>query len=182
MRTRNAKPLATAGWVAAVGAAFILTASPATAAPLTGTFQVQAQVTDACNTLTTNNLNFGTYDPFLATVISQSATFQFFCTKGTTFASVDMSGTVGSRTMSNGTDTIAYELYQPSGDGAAATCPNTTTWGAGTPVGAGKGYKPATVGSKLVATVLKVCGTTTQGANVSAGNYSDTVTITINYL
>jgi spore coat protein U-like protein len=150
--------------------------------PLTGTFTVQTAVTDACNTLVANTLNFGAYDPFLLTTLSNSATFSFVCTKGTTFSSVDMSGTVGSRTMSNGTDTIAYELYQPSGDGSAATCPNTATWGAGTPVGTGKGYKPATVASKATPTTLRVCGTTTQGANVSGGTYTDLVTITINYL
>jgi spore coat protein U-like protein len=168
--------------VALAGLATLCFAGASIAAPLTGTFNVTAAVTDSCNTMTTNDIAFGPYDPFAVTVLSQSATFQFFCTKGTTFSSVDMSGTVGSRTMSNGVDTIAYELYQPSGDGAAATCPNTTTWGAGTPVGAGKGYKPATVASKLVATVLRVCGTTTQGSNVSAGNYTSAVTITVNYL
>ncbi len=168
--------------LAVLAAAALCGASPSLAAPLTGTFNVTATVVDACNTMTTNNIAFGTYDPFAATVLSQSATFQFFCTKGTTFSSVDMSGTVGSRAMTNGTDTIAYELFQPSADGAAATCPNTATWGAGTPVGAGKGYKPATVASKLTATVLRVCATTTQGANVSAGSYTSTVTITVNYL
>jgi spore coat protein U-like protein len=49
-------------------------------------------------------------------------------------------------------------------------------------VGAGKGYKPANAASKVVATVLRVCGTTVQGANVTAGAYSNTVTITINYI
>jgi spore coat protein U-like protein len=182
MKTRKSNSLTAAGWVAVVGVAMLLTASAAVAAPLTGTFQVKTNVVDSCNTLTTNDIDFGVYDPFAVSVLNGSATFQFFCTKGTSFTSVDMSGVVGARTMSNGTDTIAYELYQPSGDGAAATCPNTTTWGAGTPVGAGKGYKPANAASKVVATVLRVCGTTTQGANVSAGAYSNTVTITINYL
>ena len=168
--------------VAAVAALYA--AGPSFAAsPLTGTFTVQATVTDACNTLVTNTLNLGAYDPFGAGTLSSSATFSFTCTKGTSFSSVDMSGTVGSRSMSNGTDTIGYELYQPSGDGSAATCPNTVTWGAGTPVGAGKGYKPANVASKAVPTTLRVCGVSAaQGANVSGGTYTDTVTITINYL
>lgn len=179
MKTRNRKSLATAGWVAVVGAAMLLTASAALAAPLTGTFQVKTNVVDSCNTLTTNDINFGVYDPFLATTLAQSATFQFFCTKGTTFSSVDMSGTVGSRKMINGANQIPYELYQPSGDGSAATCPNATTWGAGAPPA---GYKPATVGAKGTPTILRVCGTTVQGADVPAGNYADTVTITINYL
>jgi len=167
----------------AVGVAAICAASATLAAsPLVGSFNVQTTVVDSCNTLTTNDVVFANYDPFLLTTLSASNTFQFFCTKGTTFSSVDMSGTVGARTMSNGTDTIAYELYQPSGDGAAATCPNTATWGAGTPVGTGKGYKPAAVASKAVATVLRVCATTVQGSNVSAGLYTNSVTITINYL
>jgi spore coat protein U-like protein len=177
MKLNTLKLLAAAGVVTlcATGAAFA-------ASPLVGSFNVQTTVVDSCNTLTTNDVVFANYDPFLLTTLSASNTFQFFCTKGTTFSSVDMSGTVGARTMSNGTDTIAYELYQPSGDGAAATCPNTATWGAGTPVGAGKGYKPVTVASKAVATVLRVCATTVQGSNVSAGLYTNSVTITINYL
>jgi len=179
MNYRKFKIAAATAALAGIG---VFAATTSLAAPLTGTFNVTATVTDSCNTMTTNDIAFGAYDPFAATTLSASATFQFFCTKGTTFSSVDMSGTVGSRTMSNGTDTIAYELYQPSGDGSGATCPNTNTWGAGTPVGAGKGYKPATVASKAVATVLRVCGTTVQGANVSAGSYTSTVTITINYL
>ncbi len=34
----------------------------------------------------------------------------------------------------------------------------------------------------VTAKVLKVCGRTVQGADVSAGSYTNTVTITVNYL
>lgn len=84
--------------------------------------------------------------------------------------------------MSYGADTIAYELYQPSADGAGATCPNTAAWGAGTPAGAGKGYKPGTVATRTVPTTLKVCGVIpAQGADIAAGTYADTVTVNVNY-
>lgn len=170
--------------IIALAAAAAFCGAASAASPLSGTFQVTAQVNDSCNTLTTNNVAFGTYDPFLATVIQVNATFQWFCTKGTTFSSVDLvaaSGGVGARTMTNGTSTISYELYQPSAQGAAATCPYTATWGAGTPTGAGKGFAVAASTSKATALVLKVCGQTTQGSDVTAGAYTDTVTININF-
>src|SRR5207253_3101555 len=134
---------------------------------------ISATVLASCSMGTLNNIVFANYDVFGSGALNASATVQFTCSKGTTFSSVDLiaaSGAVGARTMSNATNTIAYELYQPSGDGAAATCPNTNTWGAGTPVGSGKGYKPATVASRTAPTTLRACGVIpSQGSDVSAG-------------
>jgi spore coat protein U-like protein len=150
-----------------------------------GTFPVSSAVLSSCTMGTLNNVVFPPYSVFGSGALNANATFQFTCTKGTTFTSVDLvaaSGAVGARKMSNGASTIGYELYQPSGDGAAATCPNTATWGAGTPVGAGKGYKPVTVASRNIPTTLKVCGViSSQGADIPAGTYIDTVTVNVNY-
>ena len=155
------------------------------AASSSGTFPVSAVVLSSCSTLTLNNVVFPNYDVFASGALSTTATFQFFCTKGTTFASVDLvaaSGAVGSRKMVSGADSIAYELYQPSGDGASATCPNTAAWGAGVPTGVGKGYKPATVATLTKPNVLKVCAVKApQGADISAGTYVDSETLNINY-
>lgn len=155
------------------------------AASATGTAPISASVLASCSMGTLNNITFANYDVFASAALNASATVQFTCSKGTTFSSVDLiaaSGAVGARKMSNGSNTITYELYQPSGDGAGATCPNTATWGTGTPVGAGKGYKPATVASRTTPTTLRACAVIpAQGSDISAGTYTDTVTINVNY-
>jgi len=171
--------------VSLAGVAAMCAAGAALAGNATGTFPVAAVVQSSCSMGTINNVVFPNYDVFGTVALTTNATFQFTCTKGTTFSSVDLvaaSGAVGARKMSQGTNTIAYELYQPSGDGAAATCPNTVTWGAGVPTGAGKGYKPSTIASRTVPMILRVCGKIpAQGADVAAGTYLDTVTVNVNY-
>ncbi len=168
-----------------VGIAALVSAEAVLAATAVGTAPISATVLASCSMGALGNIVFANYDVFAAAALNASATMQFTCSKGTTFSSVDLiatSGAVGSRVMSNGTNTITYELYQPSGDGAAATCPNTATWGAGTPTGAGKGYKPATVASRTTPTTLRACGVIpSQGSDITAGAYSDTVTINVNY-
>jgi len=170
---------------ATASAAGILVSAAALAGSAPGTFPVSAAVQSSCTMGTINNVVFPAYNVFGAGSLTANATFQFTCTKGTTFTSVDLvaaSGAVGARKMSSGASSIGYELYQPSGDGAAASCPNTATWGVGTPTGAGKGYKPNTVASRNVPTTLKVCAVIpSQGADVPAGTYIDTVTINVNY-
>lgn len=164
--------LCQSGWSHAAGSA-------------SGAFPIAAAVLSSCSMLTLNNLVFPNYSVFGSSALTATATFQFTCTKGTTFSSVDLvaaSGAVGARKLSNGTNTIGYELYQPSGDGSSATCPNTSSWGAGTPAGASKGYKPNTVASRTIPMVLRVCGVIpAQGADVTAGTYTDTVTVNVNY-
>lgn len=167
------------------GIAVLVSAEAVLAVNAVGTAPISATVLASCSMGALGNIVFANYDVFAVAALNANATMQFTCSKGTTFSSVDLiasSGAVGSRKMSNGANTIAYELYQPSGDGAAATCPNIATWGAGTPTGAGKGYKPATVASRTTPTTLRACARIpSQGSDIPAGAYSDTVTINVNY-
>ena len=84
---------------------------------------------------------------------------------------------VGDRTLTNGTDSIAYTLYQPT-DGALACDPANllTTWG----TGANSLLLTAFTG--YVAKDYSVCAKVAAGqTTVGAGNYTGVVTAQVDY-
>lgn len=134
----------------------------------TNTLQVTAQITGTCNFSAANNaagnttLAFGTLDQTLATSPSATQTsLNYWCTKGTTATALtagngqNTTGCGGTRCLSNGTDLIPYTLTltNPGGAGTGKSTPITVTFD----------------------------GTITNAAyiNVSAGSYTDLVTLTI---
>jgi spore coat protein U-like protein len=136
----------------------------ANAAQVTDTFQVTATVEAECEVSATD-LNFGTID--LQTDNDSTTTVSYRCTAGTV-ATIGL--TYG--TMSNGgTGTLAYGLFQ-----------NDT----GTPWddSANTQVMPAATGFNNLETAT-VYGTVTsaqaQADGVEVGNYSDTVTVTLEF-
>ena len=97
------------------------------------------------------------------------------CTKGSTGVTVGLGlGThsaAGNRFMSNGTDSLQYELYSDSAGGTVWSNGGAglVTWPVFGPIGAGAGT-PHTVFGRVPA-----------GQDVSVGSYTDVVTATVNF-
>ncbi len=156
----------------AAGAAMLLfSAGAALGATTTTTFQVDATVISSCSVSATN-LGFGNYDSLAATATDATSTVSVQCSLLTSYeigldAGVGSGATVTTRRMTLGADTLDYTLYQDSA--------RTTVWGntlsSDTVSGAGTGLsQPYTVYGRIPA-----------GQIVNTGNYTDTVTVTVNF-
>ncbi len=154
----------------------VLSAGAANALTATNTFQVTATVQATCST-NANALAFGNYTPG-AGPVTGTTTINVRCTKNTPYtvflnAGTTTGGTLAQRLMASGTNTLQYNLYTTVG--------NTQIFGdntGGTGQGAGTGAGVAT------ANTLTVFGTLPDNAANQAavpGNYTDTITITVNY-
>jgi spore coat protein U domain-containing protein, fimbrial subunit CupE1/2/3/6 len=153
---------------------------PAKAGTATNSLTVQANVANNCK-VTAATLNFGAYDPVVAnatTDLTAQQALTINCTKDTAATSIDLDNGIhasgAQRRMTNGSDNLNYNLFKDS-----ARTSNWTT-------GAVNGVVPDASTSKNTALTsggnpIVVYGTVPQNQDVSAGSYSDTVTITINF-
>lgn len=145
--------------------------SNALAATATGSFNVNATVSAACQVLGTSDLNFGTYDPLAVANLTATTTFSVRCTKNAGNFIALSQGANGSATdclsrQMNGpvlADKLAYRLLNGAAD-----------WGCGA---AQKAYT-ALVNSPVVQTVN---GEIAAGQFVAAGAYTDAITITVDF-
>ena len=141
------------------------------AATATTTFNVTATVTSSCSVSATN-VAFGSVAPLSSTTYTAQGTISATCTNGTsyTLALSAGSGAYTARTMSDGTDTLTYNLYTDTTYG--------TVWGDGTGATATVGPLTGT-GSAVSTTVYgqMVMPQSTAGP----GSYSDTITVTLSY-
>lgn len=167
-KTINKRMLMRPGIVSAC-ASLMMAGGVASAQTATTTFQVSANVLKAC-TVAATDLLFGTYDPTATTPLDATNTILVNCTNGTTYEiglnlGANPDGTT--RRMTNGTDFLAYELYQDSA--------RTTVWG-NTP-------GTDTVSSTGTGTDqnFTVYGRIPEQQNISAGAYTDTVNVTVTY-
>ena len=163
--------------LAAAAAALLFTAHSAFAGSSSTTFNVKSSVSANC-TITATDLDFGAYDPVVAnktTPLDVSTTVRVLCTKGSTGVTVGLDlGThaaAGNRFMSNGTDSLHYELYSDSAGGTVwgNSGAGLVAWPVFGPIGAGTGT-PHTVFGRVLA-----------GQDVSVGSYSDLITATVNF-
>jgi spore coat protein U-like protein len=121
-------------------------------------------------TVGTSGLSFGNYDVFSTINDDVTATINVNCPGGTGYviSLSSGSGTYASRTMTNGANILAYNLFlDPThltiwGDGSAGT---------GTLSGTGTGNNTAST----------VYGRIPAGQNASVGAYSDIVTVTVTF-
>ena len=160
---------------ATMAATALAAAGSAGAATATTTFGVTATVLKTCS-VAANPLGFGNYTPG-AGALAANTTVNVKCTKGTTFTvglngGTTTGGTISQRLMSNGTDTLQYNLYTTAGF--------TTLFGDGTT----GSTMPGTGTGIATAVAVTVFGSLPDNAtnqNVSTGAYSDTINVTVTY-
>ena len=146
-------------------------ASPAAAGTVTDTFDVTLTIQAGCEVSAPNDLNFGTVT-FLDTALTTTAAFSVRCTSGTNGTislngGIGSSGTVATRTMESGANSVSYSLYTSSA--------YSTIWGDGT-----SGTSTVVHNGTGSAANLTVYGRVPSQSPL-AGTYSDTITITVTY-
>jgi spore coat protein U-like protein len=154
----------------------VATSAFAGTAVTTNSNNIRAAVAPKC-TIGAFAIDFGAYDPFLATPLDQSGTVSINCTKGSSgVVSFDLgvNASGAARRMKDtgaGTNFLTYELYS---DGSYTTVWNTTN--------------TVTLGpaaSKNTAMTATAYGRITAGQDVSAGtpalNYQDTLVATVTF-
>jgi len=136
------------------------------------TIAVSATVNKSC-TISATGLAFAAYQDAQTSTDTGTATLSIICTNTTPYTvaldkGTTTGGTVSARLMTNGTTTLAYDLY--------TTAAATTVWGDGT---TGTSTESGT-GSGATQT-LTVYGQIAAGLDPAPGSYTDTVTATVTY-
>jgi spore coat protein U-like protein len=162
--------------LACLGTATAL-AGPSNGTDATKSLTVTASIANRCAIEANATLAFGAYDPTSGVDLDASQPISFKCTKGSIF-DIGLGGTVGSRTITNGSDTLSYELYSDSG--------RTTTWGNTQDSNTVDADDSAdTTGNGMAAgqaaQVRTVYGRIAAGQDKESGSYTGSVTITIYY-
>jgi spore coat protein U-like protein len=160
-------------------AATALMATPAFGAIQTANVAVSATVINNC-TITTTPVAFGNYDPLSASPNNNSGTVVITCTKNaaTTVTLANGNNFSVTRRMTDGTNFMNYELYQPptTVPGAACSYAAPVRWGtAGAQI-----FTPGAAPSKAART-YNVCGQITAGQDLGAATFNDSVVATVNF-
>ena len=160
---------------ATMAATALAAAGSASAATATTTFGVTATVLKTCS-VAAAALGFGNYTPGSG-ALAANTTVNVKCTKGTTFTvalngGTTAGGTITQRLMTNGTDTLQYNLYTTA---AFATLFGDGTTGVTMP-GTGTGIATA-----VALTVFGSLPDNATNQNVSTGAYADTINVTVTY-
>ncbi len=170
--------------VSALAAGVLATSAGASAGTATTSFQVTANVINAC-IITSNPLAFTNYDPTASAVNTATSTLSLACTAGSApvvTLNAGQNAVSKIRTMVDGTagDTaLQYNLYQPTAVGTTATC-STTLWGDGSTT-AGTSFVPSAPTNPLPRT-LQVCGSLPINQSVKMGStYTDSVLATVTF-
>ena len=166
-------------WMLGVSAmALCLSAPSVYAGQAASNITVSAAVLATCS-ISTANLNFGNYDPVTAnatTALDVNGSVTVACTKGSlTWIDLNLGANGASalgttRAMAaGGGNFLSYELYKDS--------PGGTVWGVGNP---GNAFVPPGAVNKN-ARVFTIFGRIPAGQDSSVGNYTDTITATVNF-
>lgn len=160
---------------ATMAAAALAAAGTAGAATATTTFGVSATVLKTCS-VAAAALGFGNYTPGAA-ALAANTTVNVKCTKSTPFTvalngGTTTGGTIAQRLMTNGTDTLQYNLYTTAG---FATIFGDGTTGVTVP-GVGTGLATA-----VAVTVFGSLPDNAANQAVSTGAYADTINVTVTY-
>ena len=146
-----------------IGLVLILSTVSAIAQTDTTALTASATVMGSCRLTSVTNLDFGTYDPTNpANDDDGVGDFTFRCTRGTNY-DLYISGV---RTMTDGTDTLNYDLYQDIS--------RATVWAAASPGTTG-------ISANNAPNITNIYGRIPALQDVQAGAYSGTVTVTVEY-
>jgi spore coat protein U-like protein len=137
----------------------------------TATFQVKARVDAVCS-VTATDLDFGAYNAQSGTPLTGTTLLRATCTPNTSYnlglnAGTSPGATVNTRKMVSGASNLNYQLYSNSS--------HTTIWGNTT------GTDTVTGTGTGLAVDHTVYGSIPAAQKVAAGNYADTITVTIYY-
>lgn len=149
-------------------AAGIAVAPQVLAATATSTFNVTMTIQNSCSITNRTNLAFGSA-PGLTTLVDQTSTIEVTCTNSTPYTvglNDGLHASGGQRRMQGGAEYINYDLYTNAG--------RTTAWGNVS------GSWVADVGTGSAQTYT-VYGRVPVQPSPTAGDYSDTVTVTVTY-
>lgn len=137
--------------------------------------QVASAVCVPAMTVRASGVSFGTYDPGAASPTQSMGTVKVQCTVGllpsfSVALSAGSSQNFAQRTMKNGSDALAYNLYvDPNG---------MSVWGDGTGATVTQSFDSLL---SLGSTKFTVYGSAPSGQYPAAGNFSDTITVTVTY-
>lgn len=140
----------------------LMVATSALAATDTATLNVSATVIASCRITSTTDINFGNYDPTNTVPTDAAGSFDFRCTRGTNY---DLYISTP-RTMTDGIDTLNFELYTDA--------PGSTVWPSSLPGVSG------VAGTNAVVPV-DVYGRIPALQDVGTGAYNGSVTVTVEY-
>ncbi|HYL88117.1 MAG TPA: spore coat U domain-containing protein [Burkholderiales bacterium] len=177
--------------IASAAAALFGIGQCASAGQTTNTMNVTATVNANCSVTTAPSDYTGTYDPVSANATTPAGDLLFTqaiifkCTKNSAGVTVGINpglhNSSGRRLADTGAvNFLNYELYQPSGVGGAATCPNTQVYSqAGVGLFAVGSANFATGGTNVT---VNICGKVPGAQDVPAtGAYTDAVVVNVNY-
>jgi spore coat protein U-like protein len=123
----------------------------------------------ACS-VSTQGVSFGPYNPISGSAVDGTGNVVVTCDTGTAYAIALSSGsaTYADRTMTSGSDVLHYNLY--------TSLAHAIVWGDGT------GGSSTVGGSGTGAAVdMPVYGHLPGSQNVPAGNYTDTIVVTVDF-
>ncbi|HHX8598191.1 TPA: Csu type fimbrial protein [Legionella pneumophila] len=142
-------------------------------------FKVTASVASAC-TITSTPVNFGNYNPVLGPIPSYgTGTVSIACVPGlspTITLGLGNNASGNTRRMANGSNTITYELYQPSTNSPGAACAYSTVWGT-----TGTNIFTPTSPTNISARSYNICGKVATAQSVPATTYTDSITAIVTY-
>jgi spore coat protein U-like protein len=162
--------------------ALVLTVVAFAPAALAGTatnpLTLSATVINNC-TISTTAVAFGNYDPLSGSVTQASGTVVITCTKNAapTITLGNGNNFLVNRRLTDGTNFMNYEIYQPATNAVGAACAYTQRWG--TAAGA-ETFSPVAAPSKAART-YNVCGQIGAGQDLAAAVFNDTVVATVNF-
>ena len=128
----------------------------------------------SCSFTSVSGVSFGSYDVFSGSPTDSTGQIVYNCNGGSHAVTIDLSkgnsGNYAQRYMLRSAEQLNYNLYLDAA--------RTQIWGDAT--GGTSHYGPTDPPNATDVTVT-IYGRIPAGADVSAGSYSDTITVTINY-